>query len=158
MFYGKLFIKKTNVRYEWPIIPSFKTQHNPKVCLVVNNSYRTENYTPDQASHLIFLLRLLFLLNIRGGNEKKPLDENLPCQCFRSSLLSCCKFRNSLLLYSSKFFKDLYRDIKCLATLCCTRSHIHNTYSRLKKDGFLVSFLQQITSLRSCERMYVVFI
>ena len=89
----------------------------------VGNSRHHIIYVPNEASH--FTLCYIFILHISRYNEKK-LSMNLPC--FRSFLffkLYMC-FKTAFNLFP-KFFKDLYRDIKCLATLCCTRrsfSHI----------------------------------
>ena len=111
-----------------------------KFCLVGNSRHHII-YVPNEASH--FTLCYIFILHISRYNEKK-LSMNLPC--FRSFLffkLYMC-FKTAFNLFP-KFFKDLYRDIKCLATSCCTRRFFSHITQQQKpfirwKDGFLVFF------------------
>ena len=69
-----------------------------------------------------------------------------------SSLSHICVFKTAFNLFP-KFFKDLYRDIKCLATLCCTRcffSHFIQQPNHLfvGKMVFSFSFSPKLNSRR----------
>ena len=121
------------------------------LCLVVNTLTNTKLYAqPSVSSYIVcyvFLLRFIFFIAVMQCKETTLDKFTLFVSFFKSSPFFQLCFKIAFNLFP-KFFKDIYRDIKCLAKLCCTRSHISATQQHsLKKDGFLVFFFSSKYSL-----------